>query len=163
MLTAVGLFVVILGLLAGIEMHGVVLDAGRAAERERTQVEAVLVSDVFQQYGEAGAAGSASRTARYTDPAGQQHQVVLTVPGSPPAGTLLRVWVDRDGTVTAAPLTHGHAVVLGVTAALALPVVGSLVLLLVWMAIRRRLDRCNEAGWAREWARVEPEWSGRDR
>jgi hypothetical protein len=141
----------------------VVLDAGRTAEREGSQVEAVLVSDVFLQYGEAGAAESASRTARYTDAAGQQHQVVLTVPGSPPAGTLLRVWVDRGGTVTAGPLTRGDAVVLGVAAALGVSVVGSLVLLLTWMAVRRRLDSCNEAGWAREWARVESEWSGRGR
>jgi hypothetical protein len=34
---------------------------------------------------------------------------------------------------------------------------------MVWIAVRLRLDRINDAGWTREWARVEPEWSGRRR
>jgi hypothetical protein len=157
------LFVAILGVLAAIEVHQVALDAGRAAERERTQVEAVLVDDASAQYRESGEAESGSRTARYTDAAGWQHHIVLTVPGSPPAGTVVPVWVDRAGTVAAAPLSRVDAVVLGAVAAVAIPVVGGLVLLSAWMSVRRWLDRCNDAGWAREWARVEPEWSGRSR
>ncbi len=30
-----------------------------------------------------------------------------------------------------------------------------------WVAVRYRLDSCTETGWEREWALVEPGWSGR--
>jgi hypothetical protein len=39
--------------------------------------------------------------------------------------------------------------------------VGGVALRAVWIAVRREIDRRNAAGWARDWARVEPEWSGR--
>ena len=162
-LTAAGLFVVILSVLGGLGVHEDVRDRGRAAERDRTEVEAILVDDAPLQYREPGAADWASRTARYTDAAGQERELVLTVTGSSPAGMVVSVWVDRDGNLTAAPFTGTDAVVLGAVAAVGITVVGGLVLVLLWVAVRRWLDRCNDAGWDREWARIEPEWGGRGR
>ncbi|MDF3048970.1 MAG: uncharacterized protein K0R87_608 [Pseudonocardia sp.] len=151
----------LLGLFVGINVHRAVNDLGRAAERERTQVDAVLVADAPPWVQESAGPAVASRPARYTDAAGRQREVVLIIPGRPSTGTVVPVWVDRDGTMTARPPTPADAVVLGVVATLGIGAVGGVALRAVWIAVRREIDRRNAAGWARDWARVEPEWSGR--
>jgi hypothetical protein len=42
---------------------------------------------------------------------------VITVPGRPPVGTHVQVWVDRAGEVVTAPPTRTGAMVLGVMSA----------------------------------------------
>lgn len=161
-LTAAGLFVALLGLVVGLDVHGALLDHGRAAARDRTQVEAVLTTaaPVVQEH---SAGTLVVRTARYTDQAGRQHDTLVTVTGSPPEGAVAPVWIDHNGRATTAPPTGVDAVVLGVLVGLGIVVAGVLLLVATWRAMRWQLDRRNAAGWAAEWARVEPEWSGRRR
>ena len=45
------------------------------------------------------------RSAHYVDAAGAEHDIDVTVVGSPPAGETVRAWVDREGRVVEAPLT----------------------------------------------------------
>jgi hypothetical protein len=87
----------------------------------------------------------------------------VPVVGFPAAGAAVQVWLDRDGRVVDAPMTVLDAVVLGTAAAVGIAIVGGLVLWAAWLGLRRWLDHRNAADWARQWYRVEPEWSGRTR
>jgi hypothetical protein len=162
-LTAVGLLVVLLGLVVGIDVHEAVLDRGRAAEQDLNRVSAVLVADAPTVQDAGGTAMTSERTARYTDPLGRQHEAVVTVNGDPPTGAVVPVWVDRDGNVTARPPTDADAVVFGTAVAFGVVAAGLVLLLGTWAVVRRELDRRNAVSWAQEWALVEPEWSGRSR
>lgn len=74
------------------------------------------------------------------------------------AGTVVRVWVDRAGALTSAPLGDGDiaadtvaAVVLGPGSALAAVALAHVVLVCL-------LDRRRARRWAEGWAAVEPLW-----
>jgi hypothetical protein len=158
-LTAVGLFVLLWGVLSGLHTYREVVDRGRVAAQEQVVVDAVLLTDGVLP---SGAPGSVTwRPARYVDAAGHPHDVVVAVVGRPPSGGSVRAWVDRTGHVVPAPPTRTDALVLGGAAATGIVVAGWLGLVGLWLAVRRWLGARNAADWAREWARVEPEWSGR--
>jgi hypothetical protein len=55
----------------------------------------------------------------------------------------------------------GTATVVGWTWGVAVVLAGWAVLALLWAAVRAATARRNAAAWAREWALVEPTWSGR--
>jgi hypothetical protein len=86
---------------------------------------------------------------------------MMTVSGSPPEGSLVPVWLDRNGNVVGAPPDATDAVVLSAASGFGVVVVGVVLLVGTWAGVRWGLDRRNAAGWAEEWARVGPEWSGR--
>jgi hypothetical protein len=159
-LTAAALLVALWGVLVGIHVRDGVVDRGRAAEQDRTRVEAVLGADA-PQVRDRGATALTARTARYTDPAGRQHAVLVAVSGSPPEGSCVPVWLDRDGNAVGAPPSGTDAVVLGVASGIGIVVGGVVLLLGTWAGMRWELDRRNAVGWAEEWARVEPRWSRR--
>jgi hypothetical protein len=82
----------------------------------------------------------------------------VPAPSGARAGSVVRVWVDRTGALTTAPLGDGDiaadtvaAVVLGPGSALALVALGHVVLVTV-------LDRRRARRWAEGWAAVEPLW-----
>jgi hypothetical protein len=87
---------------------------------------------------------------------------VLVKPGTP-KGTAVRVWVDRNGTVTGPPTSTLDARttgwVMGGAAAFgtAFGVYG------VWAGTRVLLDRHRSGRWDTEWERAEPLWSARFR
>jgi hypothetical protein len=142
-------------------IHAATLEQGRIAQGERAHVEAVLLDDAPVQYREADFDGVAQRSVRFTDPAGLDRTAAIPLPGRPPAGDVVGLWVDRAGRVVSAPFTSLDAVVLGGLAGLAAAVVGAAVLAATWMVLRRVLDARNCAAWGREWASVGPLWSGR--
>jgi hypothetical protein len=159
-LAAVALFVALSGVLVGVDVHDSVVDRGRAVEQDRIRVEAVLGADP-RQIRDGGATAQAVRAARYTDPAGRQHSALVTVSGGPSEGSLVPVWLDRDGEVVGAPPDGTDAFVLGAGSGFGIVVVGVVLLAGTWAGVRWGLDRRNAAGWAEEWARVGPQWSGR--
>jgi hypothetical protein len=159
-LTAAALFVLLGAVLGGVGVYGGAVDRARTAAHERTLVAAVLVDAPVP----IGAQDSLSlRSAHYLDAAGAEHDTVLPVAGSPQAGEIVRVWVDREGRVVDAPLTLVDAVAVGALAGVGITIVGGFVLGSAWLGLRRWLDHRNAAEWGREWYRVEPEWSGRNR
>lgn len=101
--------------------------------------------------------------ARWTAPDG----TVRTgdIPASPGArtGSVEWVWVDGDGHLTSAPLTPGQARSQSWSAALFAALALILAAAAVRAVARQLLDRRNLAAWEREWAMVEPRWSGRRR
>jgi hypothetical protein len=131
--------------------------AHEAASREH--VDAVLLTDAPPALRDPDA--RVARAARYRDPAGAEHVVVVPVAGRPPAGRVVHLWVDGGGRVTTPPPGRADATLRGVVVAAGVALAGGLLLLGLWTGVRRRLDARNAQWWAREWARVEPAWSGR--
>jgi hypothetical protein len=161
LLTTAGLLLLLFGAVTGLGVHGALVERGRAAEHEVVRVDAVLLADSPVDDGAPGS--TTPRTARYVDAAGQAHEVVLPGVGRAPAGSSVLIWVDRAGRLAAAPPTGADAVVIGIVACVGTIGVGCAVLVGLWLGVRRWLLARNTAAWAREWAVVEPEWSGRDR
>ena len=84
----------------------------------------------------------------------------LAVRAPLPAGTAVTAWLDRDGRLTPTPPQHAsEALAFGLGAALTIGAGAWALLTALWSAARRATAARNDAGWAREWARVEPVWS----
>jgi hypothetical protein len=126
----------------------------------RTPVRAQLLEDVD---GTLLADGSRPRTAlaRWTAPDGHQTQGRVVVATRHTVGDSVPVWVDHSGGIVAAPITGASATVVGWTWGVAVVLAGWALLALVWTGVRSWTARSNAAAWAREWAVVEPSWSGR--
>jgi hypothetical protein len=94
-------------------------------------------------------------------PAGRGHDAVLNTVGALPKGARVPVWVDDTGTLTVAPRSGAEiamdAAWAGVTA-----LIGELALVAVAVGMfDRLLTRGSRHAWEKEWATVEPTWSGR--
>jgi len=121
-LTAAALFVLLGAVLGGVGVYGGAVDRARTAAHERTLVAAVLVDAPVP----IGAQDSLSlRSAHYLDAAGAEHDTVLPVAGSPQAGEIVRVWVDREGRVVDAPLTLVDAVAVSALAGVGIVIIGA--------------------------------------
>jgi hypothetical protein len=136
------------------------------AERElaeRTQVETTVLADapLPPPAAERGAPVTVRVPAVWTAPDGTPRSGTVRVPGRPVAGETEHIWVDRSGALAEAPATRlsafGVAVLDG--AVLLMLLVGALVG--ARGGIAAVLARSNAAAWEREWADVEPGWSGR--
>jgi hypothetical protein len=76
-------------------------------------------------------------------------------------GDTVSIWIDRTGRLALAPTQPGTATAVGWTWGVAVTLGGWALLALLWTAVRAATARRNAAAWAREWAVVEPNWSGR--
>ena len=81
--------------------------------------------------------------------------------GPRPAGVTVPMWLDRSGELTGAPTRGIDAVRHAAAGALGVLAIGAAVLVCAGAAFRSELQRITMARWEREWARVEPRWSGR--
>ena len=126
----------------------------------RTPARAQLLEDVD---GTVLADGSRPRTAlaRWTAPDGHQIQGSVVIATRHTAGDGVPVWLDHDGRIVGAPMTGASATVVGWTWGVAIVLAGWALLALLWTGVRAWTVRNNAAAWAREWAVVEPSWSGR--
>jgi hypothetical protein len=89
---------------------------------------------------------------------GIEHVATAEVPPRP-AGATVTVWVDDAGRVVADPAERSaEAWAFGISAGLTVVALTWALLTLLWSAVCRVTTACNAAGWAREWARVEPRW-----
>ena len=147
------------GLVVGRTTYESSIRTAQTQSAERQQVGARVVS-IAENVGQAA---KERAQVRWTDDSGAvRTSSALLKPGMT-EGATVRVWVDRDGTVTAAPLTKRQALgngwfaggftVVGVTAGVFLTRAGA----------RLLLDRGRYARWDAEWELVEPTWAGRFR
>ncbi|GAA4542076.1 Rv1733c family protein [Pseudonocardia xishanensis] len=136
------------------------------AEREaadRTRVVAVATADA--PVGTSSVRGGTSLPvtvpAAWTTSDGRAHAGDVRVTGRPKAGEEIPLWVDRNGAAVPAPETWGTAV--GVALANAAVLLVALGFAVWWAsrAVRAVMVRANAGAWEREWAAVEPRWSGR--
>jgi hypothetical protein len=133
-------------------------------QRSWRQVPAVLLQDASPAeniYG--GYFTSTWVKARWTAPNRQIRSGEITAMPGLTAGQRVLIWVDAAGTPMGPPMSH-HAVSIrrSVTAAFAVVMLG---LALAYLAAAGRwlLDRRRLAGWDRQWAVIEPQWTRRFR
>jgi hypothetical protein len=157
LLVSLGLLAVLGSVLAGRSAHDAAL--GRAAAA--VPVGAVLVAEAAPPPA-AHQRVPAPRThapVSWTGADGVAYTATVTVPPALPAGSAVTLWVDGEGRLVADPAERAaEAWAFGVSAALTVMALSCGLLTLVWSAVRRATAACNAAGWAREWARVEPRW-----
>lgn len=131
----------------------------RAQAAERHEVTARLTEDVQRHDNVV----KQPAQVRWTDASGVVRTGAALVKPGAPKGTAVRVWVDRNGTVTSPPDSTLNARttgwVMGGAAAFGMAF-GSYAF---WVGTRLLLDRRRYAQWDAEWARAEPLWSARFR
>jgi hypothetical protein len=159
-LTTCAAGVVLLAVLVGQLGAEHTLDRARAEAAARTPARAELLEDVDDAT-PADTTRTRTALARWTAPDGRAVQGRVLVTSQHTVGDIVSVWVDRSGRLTQAPTKPGTATAVGWTWGVAVTLGGWAVLALLWAAVRAATARRNAAAWAREWAVVEPTWSGR--
>jgi hypothetical protein len=77
------------------------------------------------------------------------------------AGSHRRIWIDRTGNLTRKPREHGQTVADAALAGSGSVTMAALPCLLVYLLVRRRLDRRRFDQWTADWARTAPLWTRR--
>lgn len=159
LLGALALVVLAVGLVVGLSAHrdG---ERARAGGAEPTRVPATLLEDVGLP--PAPYARPAINSARATwQTASGPRTGVITVRGAATAGTVRAIWIDRQGRPVPPPVTPAALLFKAVLGATAVVTMGWSALGALWLGVRGLLMWCNGRAWQREWAAVEPVWSGR--
>jgi hypothetical protein len=166
LLAAAVLLVVVaplIGVVAGWWAHDDADATVRKQREDRRQVRAEVVGRTSQAVpmAQGGRQPSANATVRWADPADGPRTGTARVPAGTRTGETVDVWLDSRGRSVAPPpdgtAVWQHTVTIGVCAtggAVALTLLAHTVVR--HAAMRRRL-----AEWEEEWARTEPEWTGR--
>ena len=79
----------------------------------------------------------------------------ITVPAGTKAGATVRIWVDRAGNPTDAPLSPDKAAGAAVVVALVAWAAFAGLLAVVFYAVRARLARSSQEAWEREWQHLD--------
>lgn len=99
--------------------------------------------------------------ARWTLPSGVTRTGSIRAEAGLARGALVPVVVDAAGAVVDARVRTAEPRLAGLTAGLGTLLACWALLAIVVAVCRARLDAVDARHWAAEWARVEPEWSGR--
>jgi hypothetical protein len=163
LLSALGLLALLSAVLTGARYHSAALERGTGDAASRHVVEAVLLEAVPPGLAgvETGTRPLVTVPARYVDRRGVEHVAPVTVRRELPAGARVPVWVDADGRVAPAPMSATSALATALAVGVCVAAALAVLLLLTWFALRAVLGRINAAAWAREWTRVEPQWTRR--
>lgn len=156
------------GVLAG--LLGLHLEQGlavrQAAARHRiiALVESVTHASNQSTAVDTGAGKTtASGRAVWTGPDGRRRAGVVTIPDSTAAGSRAQIWIDRQGNAVEPPTTAATAAADGALTGAVVFVLGGATVLGGLAGAARRIDRRAAGAWEREWAAVEPAWTGRRR
>lgn len=99
--------------------------------------------------------------AQWVGGTGATHTGTVLAPTGAAAGSTQRIWVNREGDLTEAPLDSAGAVITVVLSVSGLWLCWGGLLYGGRSALRFRLDRQRMADWDAQWRQVEPHWSGR--
>jgi hypothetical protein len=106
-----------------------------------------------------GSDGTVWKPARWPAPDGQTRSGRVNVSPHAAAGSTVRVWVNRSGSLTGRPLRRvqlqGQIVITGMLTAAVL----GLVLCLAGLAVRFLFSRRRLANWDKAWRAVGPRWT----
>ncbi|WP_439680864.1 Rv1733c family protein [Embleya sp. MST-111070] len=92
---------------------------------------------------------------------GTTHTGVAQVPPGGAAGDTAGIWLDAEGRPTTPPPSHGAIVVDGITAGMLVFALAFMVTAGAFGAEHLLTSRRRARAWEREWAVVEPNWTGR--
>lgn len=141
------------------------LDQARRETASRSSVSAVLLRDTAADLAASRALGGSTVTApvRWTDRDGviRVGEIMVTEPMK--AGDTVTVWTDRENRLVPAPASADDAMVASVLVSFWLLLALFTGLALAWTGLRRWTLTRDCTRWEREWADVEPRWSGRTR
>jgi len=154
---AAAVFTVIAAAFSATSAYRAGLDRMTLDAATRTTVVGILLDDAAP----VGAGPGRPVRVSYIDPEGRAHVGRVPVTGRLLAGTSVRVEVDGSGRVGVDPPSHGDAVLSAVTVAIGVALLGGVLLGFTWCGIRSAVTAHNHAAWARDWRRIEPQWSGR--
>jgi hypothetical protein len=90
---------------------------------------------------------------------GKVHVGSVLVGRGTPTGTIVPIWVDRDGQIRTPPPTTGQVTARVVLVAVITPPVVAFGLGLSRRTLQRALDRRRMAAWGRDWSVVGPLWT----
>jgi hypothetical protein len=130
----------------------------QSAERHRITARVTSAPDAAS---DSAAGGKQTARVSWTDQDGRKKTGTARVSLDKTAGSTVRIWVDKEGTVRDPPLSAGHAAATSwLTGGLtALGV--SVVVVAGRKGVRLALNRRRYAQWDAEWELVEPSWSAR--
>ncbi|GAY11094.1 hypothetical protein [Pseudonocardia sp. N23] len=157
-------FVLLLALPVGLLAHAWEKGRSEAAAERLVPVTAQVVEPAAAPLTLPDATDTAlttSRSVRYPAPDGTVHTTTLPVAIGAPDEPAMQLWVDRHGVIGEPPSAPGVATNVGIVLAVAWVVLAWTVVALVAITVRMRLEETDSEQWDREWARVEPLWSGR--
>jgi len=162
-LASLGLLGAVLSMIIGFHVHGSLLERARLESASRTPVRAVVLQDVapMPEVGDAGAGPLAQVPVRWAETDGVVREGDATVDGALRSGDLTVVWVDRSHHLVPPPTRAADATAAGYVASGIMLFVIIAVLTMAWFGIRHLAMARNCVRWEREWAVVEPRWSGR--
>jgi hypothetical protein len=120
---------------------------------------------VLSQPGPAVALPMAAAGATWRLPDGTERSGILTTATAPaihnaPAGTTVRVWLDRSGN-PATPPSPASMICTALMAGITIIGGAAVVLIFCYLLCRMVLDRHRLAGWESAWATVGPRWTTR--
>jgi hypothetical protein len=162
-LAALALLGAVLAMIIGFHVHGSLLERARTEAASRTPVRAVLLQNVapMPEVGDAGSGPLTQVPVRWVDADGAVREGNATVDGALRAGDPTVVWVDRSHHLVSPPTRAADATAAGYVASGITLFVIIAVLTMAWFGIRQLAIARNCVRWGREWAEVEPRWSGR--
>jgi hypothetical protein len=162
-LISLGLLGAALSIIAGMQVHGSLLERARLESSARTPVRAVLLQDapVIPSADDQENGPMVQVPVRWVDTDGTERVNEATVTGLPRAGDTVRLWADRGHHLVPPPTNADDAAAAGVVATGISLVLSVALLLVLWCGVRHFAFARNRVRWEREWAEVEPRWSGR--
>src|SRR6266704_2312644 len=109
---------------------------------------------------------AAAAQARWRLPNGTERSGTLTTVTVPaiyyaPAGTPVRVWLDRSGEPVAPPPSPGDMIFSALFAGITATACSAVALILCYLLCRMVLDRHRLARWESAWAAFGPRWTSR--
>ncbi|MEU6273209.1 hypothetical protein ABZ871_12500 [Streptomyces populi] len=142
---------------AGTTAYETSMSTARAQAAQRHEVTARLTEDVrFTPY-----VAKQSAQVRWTGSDGVVRTAPAPVEPGTSKGTAVRVWLDRNGTVTSPPTSEIDARTAGWTMGGAAAFGTVFGVYGAWAGTRLLLDRHRSRQWGTEWERAEPLWSAR--
>ncbi|MGH8868143.1 MAG: Rv1733c family protein [Actinomycetes bacterium] len=149
----------VLGMLAGQAAYAKGSAAEQVQRGDRHAVQAKIVKSASTSVTNPdGAPLQSSAWVRWRGPDGARHEGRARVSPGADVGSKVTVWIDEDGRLVTAPLTHAQVVSNAVSAGLIVVVGTGGVLVLVWFVVRRRLERSRMDDWDADWAIVSQKW-----
>jgi len=141
--------------------HAIALRVQAAQQASRYQVPAIVLQ-VPQGSQAAGYAALAPEVqARWTAPDGKVVSVEVPIPAATAVGTVIRVWVTRDGQLTDAPLQDTQVAGQADLAASFGVVALAVTLTVTGVLARRALDGRRMAAWDADWRVTGEHWTRR--
>ncbi|WP_214364469.1 hypothetical protein [Pseudonocardia sp. H11422] len=165
LVVSLALFTLVIAVVSGSAVHGREMDRVEQERGDRTPVRAVLLQTAPKVPLSEGSVvlPPARVPATWTGANGVEHTGLITVRGMLHAGTSVRTWADPHGALVGPPASAASASIAAITVAAGILGAGWGLLAGLWAGVRRWIAARNAAGWAREWVRVGPEWTGRFR